>query len=143
MQGAAAGLQSLVRAELTRPAPPAALRFAEELESRFLTEAEQAVQDSQDELTQAQSEQERLEKLEEQARTELANTESALQQTRVSTDALRARSDGLQNELAEMLLAGDIGDGQTVEVSAGSDGLLIGDRVAASNRTPPADAVVH
>ena len=55
----------------------------------------------------------------------------------------RVIQNALQNELAEMLLAGDIGDGQTVEVSAGSDGLLIGDRVAASNRTPPADAVVH
>ena len=49
----------------------------------------------------------------------------------------------LQNELAEMLLAGDIGDGQTVTVSAGADGLIVGDRVARSNRTPPADAVVH
>ncbi|MEM8803481.1 MAG: ATP-dependent chaperone ClpB, partial [Pseudomonadota bacterium] len=49
----------------------------------------------------------------------------------------------LQNELAEMLLAGDVGEGDTVEVSAGSDGLIVGDRVASSSRTPPADAVVH
>ncbi|MDJ0638335.1 MAG: ATP-dependent chaperone ClpB [Paracoccaceae bacterium] len=49
----------------------------------------------------------------------------------------------LQNELAEMLLAGDIADGDTVQVSAGSEGLLVGDRVASSNRQPPADAVVH
>ena len=49
----------------------------------------------------------------------------------------------LQNELAEMLLAGDVGDGQRVTVSAGPEGLIIGDRVAPSNRTPPADAVVH
>ena len=49
----------------------------------------------------------------------------------------------LQNELAEMLLAGDIGEGDTIQVSAGSDGLLVGDRVASSNRQPPADAVVH
>ncbi len=49
----------------------------------------------------------------------------------------------LQNELAEMLLAGDIGEGDTVQVSAGNDGLLVGDRVASSSRTPPADAVVH
>ena len=49
----------------------------------------------------------------------------------------------LQNQLAEMLLAGDIGEGQTVHVSAGADGLIVGDRVSASNRTPPADAVVH
>ena len=55
----------------------------------------------------------------------------------------RVIQNALQNELAEMLLAGDIGDGDTVEVSAGAEGLLIGDRVARSNRQPPADAVVH
>ena len=55
----------------------------------------------------------------------------------------RVIQNALQNELAEMLLAGDIGDGQLVEVSAGAEGLLIGDRVARSNRTPPSDAVVH
>ena len=49
----------------------------------------------------------------------------------------------LQNPLAEMLLAGDVLDGGTVPVSAGSDGLIIGDRVSASNRQPPRDAVVH
>ena len=49
----------------------------------------------------------------------------------------------LQNQLAEMMLAGDIGDGGTVSVSAGADGLIVGDRVAASNQTPPDDAVVH
>ncbi len=49
----------------------------------------------------------------------------------------------LQNELAEMLLAGDIGDGGTIQVSAGAEGLLVGDRVSRSNRTPPSDAVVH
>ncbi|MCG6883825.1 MAG: ATP-dependent chaperone ClpB [Silicimonas sp.] len=49
----------------------------------------------------------------------------------------------LENELAEMLLAGDIGDGATVRVSAGADGLIVGDRVSQSNRKPPADAVVH
>ena len=55
----------------------------------------------------------------------------------------RVIQNALQNELAEMLLAGDIGDGQVIEVSAGADGLLIGDRVAKSNRPPPDDAVVH
>ena len=55
----------------------------------------------------------------------------------------RVIQNALQNELAEMLLAGDIGDGQVIEVSAGADGLLIGDRVAKSNRKPPTDAVVH
>jgi ATP-dependent Clp protease ATP-binding subunit ClpB len=49
----------------------------------------------------------------------------------------------LQNELAELLLAGDIGEGDTVQVSAGTEGLIVGDRVARSNRPPPADAVVH
>ncbi|MFK7838291.1 MAG: ATP-dependent chaperone ClpB [Sulfitobacter sp.] len=49
----------------------------------------------------------------------------------------------LQNPLAEMLLAGDIRDGDLIEVSAGSDGLIIGDRIAASNRPKPDDATVH
>ena len=49
----------------------------------------------------------------------------------------------LQNQLAEMLLAGDLGDGGKLSVSAGADGLIVGDRVAASNQTPPDDAVVH
>ena len=49
----------------------------------------------------------------------------------------------LQDQLAEMILAGDVSDGQTIHVSAGADGLIVGDRVSASNRTPPEDAVVH
>ena len=49
----------------------------------------------------------------------------------------------LQDPLAEALLAGDILDGSTVEVSAGADGLLIGDRVGSTNQEPPKDAVVH
>ncbi len=49
----------------------------------------------------------------------------------------------LQDPLAEMLLAGDINDGDLVPVSAGPDGLIIGDRIAASNRPRPDDAVVH
>ena len=49
----------------------------------------------------------------------------------------------LQNQLAEMLLAGDVMDGDTITVSAGADGLLVGDRVSSSNRQPPEDAVVH
>ncbi len=49
----------------------------------------------------------------------------------------------LQDPLAEMLLAGDVKDGSVLPVSAGADGLIIGDRVAASNRRPPQDAVVH
>ncbi len=49
----------------------------------------------------------------------------------------------LQDQLAEMILAGDVLDGSTIEVSAGADGLIVGDRVAASNRPKPDDAVVH
>ncbi|GGO59624.1 ATP-dependent Clp protease ATP-binding subunit ClpB [Roseovarius pacificus] len=49
----------------------------------------------------------------------------------------------LQDPLAEALLAGEIRDGDTVPVSAGAEGLLIGDRVGTSDRQPPQDAVVH
>ncbi len=49
----------------------------------------------------------------------------------------------LQDQLAEMLLAGDVGEGAKIAVSAGTDGLIVGDRVASSNRQPPDDAVVH
>ncbi|MEM8979005.1 MAG: ATP-dependent chaperone ClpB [Pseudomonadota bacterium] len=49
----------------------------------------------------------------------------------------------LQDQLAEMLLAGDVKDGETVQVTAGSEGLIVGDRISSSNRQPPEDAVVH
>ncbi|MCI2393307.1 ATP-dependent chaperone ClpB [Aliiroseovarius sediminis] len=49
----------------------------------------------------------------------------------------------LQDQLAEMLLAGDVMDGDTISVTAGADGLIIGDRVSSSNQQPPQDAVVH
>ncbi len=49
----------------------------------------------------------------------------------------------VQDPLAEMLLAGDVKDGDTVAVRAGADGLIIGDQVAASNRPKPDDATVH
>ena len=49
----------------------------------------------------------------------------------------------LQDPLAEMILAGEVKDGARVFVSAGADGLIIGDRVAATNRLKPNDAVVH
>jgi ATP-dependent Clp protease ATP-binding subunit ClpB len=49
----------------------------------------------------------------------------------------------LQDPLAEMILAGDVSDGDLIPVSAGSEGLIIGDRVAASNRPKPDDATVH
>ena len=49
----------------------------------------------------------------------------------------------LQDQLAEMILAGDVADGDTIVVSSGTDGLVIGDRVAVSNRPKPDDATVH
>ncbi len=49
----------------------------------------------------------------------------------------------LQDPLAEMILAGDVLDGSTIKISAGPEGLLIGDRVSASRRTRPTEAVVH
>ncbi|MBF9048667.1 ATP-dependent chaperone ClpB [Roseobacter sp. HKCCD9010] len=49
----------------------------------------------------------------------------------------------LQDQLAEMILAGEVKDGETLHISAGSEGLIVGDRVSASNRQPPEDAVVH
>jgi ATP-dependent Clp protease ATP-binding subunit ClpB len=55
----------------------------------------------------------------------------------------RVIQSALQNQLAEMLLAGEVSDGDTVPVTAGSEGLIVGDRVSGSNRLPPQDAVVH
>ncbi|MGB8813985.1 MAG: ATP-dependent chaperone ClpB, partial [Paracoccaceae bacterium] len=49
----------------------------------------------------------------------------------------------LQDPLASMILSGDVMDGSTVTISAGADGLIIGDRVSASRRERPAEAVVH
>ena len=49
----------------------------------------------------------------------------------------------LQDQLAEMMLAGDVVEGDTVPVSAGVDGLIVGDRVAASNRPKPDEATIH
>ena len=49
----------------------------------------------------------------------------------------------LQDPLAEMILAGEVKDDARVGVSAGADGLIIGDRVAATNRPKPYNAVVH
>jgi ATP-dependent Clp protease ATP-binding subunit ClpB len=49
----------------------------------------------------------------------------------------------LQNPLAELLLSGDVKDGDTLPVSAGADGLIIGDRLGTSDRPRPDDAVVH
>ncbi len=49
----------------------------------------------------------------------------------------------LQDQLAGMILSGDVKDGDTVQVSAGADGLLVGNRLSGSNRTKPQDAVLH
>ncbi|PRY93578.1 ATP-dependent Clp protease ATP-binding subunit ClpB [Hasllibacter halocynthiae] len=49
----------------------------------------------------------------------------------------------LQDRLAEMILAGDVRDGDAVPVTAGPDGLIVGDRVSTSERDTPRDAVVH
>jgi ATP-dependent Clp protease ATP-binding subunit ClpB len=49
----------------------------------------------------------------------------------------------LQDRLAEMILAGEVQDGASVKVSAGGDGLIIGDRVVGSDRPTPEDAVIH
>ena len=49
----------------------------------------------------------------------------------------------LQDPLAEMILAGEVRDGETVSVDAGSEGLVLGDRVVASNRPRPEGAPLH
>ncbi|ERL99065.1 ATP-dependent chaperone ClpB [Rhodobacteraceae bacterium HIMB11] len=49
----------------------------------------------------------------------------------------------LQDPLAELLLSGDVKNGDTIAVSAGAEGLIIGDRIGATNRERPGDAVVH
>ena len=49
----------------------------------------------------------------------------------------------LQDRLAEMILGGEVSDGTSVVVSAGPEGLLIGDRVASTNRPKPDSATVH
>jgi ATP-dependent Clp protease ATP-binding subunit ClpB len=49
----------------------------------------------------------------------------------------------LQDPLSEMLLAGEILDGSVIQVTAGPEGLIIGDRVVQSRRERPQSAVVH
>ncbi|MBC6437133.1 MAG: ATP-dependent chaperone ClpB [Rhodobacteraceae bacterium] len=49
----------------------------------------------------------------------------------------------LQNPLAEMILAGEVKDGETVAVSAGAGGLIVGNRVSGADRPAPDNAVVH
>ena len=55
----------------------------------------------------------------------------------------RVIQNAIQNPIAEMLLSGDIDDNDTVHIIAGSDGLIVGDRVGKSGMTPPEDVVVH
>ncbi len=49
----------------------------------------------------------------------------------------------LQDPLSEMLLAGEVLDGSVIRVTAGPEGLIIGDRVVQSRRERPAQAVMH
>ena len=49
----------------------------------------------------------------------------------------------LQDPLAEMILAGDIAEGDTLTVDASTEGLIIGDRLSRSNQHPPGEAVLH
>ncbi|MBT4871587.1 MAG: ATP-dependent chaperone ClpB [Marinovum sp.] len=49
----------------------------------------------------------------------------------------------LQDPLAEMILAGDIAEGDTLAVDASTEGLIIGDRLSRSNQHPPGEAVLH
>ena len=49
----------------------------------------------------------------------------------------------VQDPLAEMILAGDVLDGSTVHISAGPDGLIVGDRVSKTQRPQPDKTVVH
>ena len=49
----------------------------------------------------------------------------------------------LQNPLAEALLGGEISDGDTVPVTVGPEGLLVGERLGSTERPKPDDAVVH
>jgi ATP-dependent Clp protease ATP-binding subunit ClpB len=49
----------------------------------------------------------------------------------------------LQNRLAEMLLANEVMDGDTVSIMAGPDGLIVGDRPSSSPRSSKKKPMVH
>jgi ATP-dependent Clp protease ATP-binding subunit ClpB len=49
----------------------------------------------------------------------------------------------LQDQLAEMILGGDVMDGDVIKVTAGADGLIVGDRVATSSRVAPPNLPLH
>ena len=49
----------------------------------------------------------------------------------------------LRNRLAEMLLANEVMDGDTVSIMAGPDGLIVGDRPSSSSRSSKKKPMVH
>ena len=49
----------------------------------------------------------------------------------------------LQDQLAEMILSGEVLDGATVPVTAGPNGLIVGSRVSRSAQKPQAEAPLH
>jgi ATP-dependent Clp protease ATP-binding subunit ClpB len=49
----------------------------------------------------------------------------------------------LQDQLAEMILGGDVLEGAVIKVTAGVDGLIVGDRVATSSRIAPPNLPFH
>ena len=49
----------------------------------------------------------------------------------------------VQDPLAELLLSGDVTEGDTIPVRAGADGLILGERIGTSGQQPPEDRVVH
>ncbi|MDA1155626.1 MAG: AAA family ATPase, partial [Proteobacteria bacterium] len=49
----------------------------------------------------------------------------------------------LQDQLAEMILGGDVMEGAVIKVTAGVDGLIVGDRVATSSRNAPPNLPLH
>ncbi|MFN3664071.1 ATP-dependent chaperone ClpB [Yoonia sp.] len=49
----------------------------------------------------------------------------------------------VQDQLAEMILGGDVADGDVVKVTAGADGLIVGDRVATSSRIVAPNLPLH
>jgi ATP-dependent Clp protease ATP-binding subunit ClpB len=55
----------------------------------------------------------------------------------------RVIQQALQDPLAEMILAGDITEGDTLAVDASTEGLIMGDRLSQSNQNPPDEAVLH
>ena len=55
----------------------------------------------------------------------------------------RVIQNAIQNPIAEMLLSGDIDDNDIINVSAGADGLIVGDRLGKSGISPPEDIIVH